>query len=158
MIDFLKELFKVQSQDAEAKQIAKHLSKVLLWEWKGTNALYPDVKDKAELLVKKMVELKMPIEITETFRSAKKQNELPSNSTKARGLESYHQYGLAFDIKWVLWLYSPPSSNWWEILGKEGEKLGLTWGGRWTSFPDKLHFQWDMQGKIKCQDLKPYFE
>lgn len=27
--------------------------------------------------------------------------------------------------------------------GEIGEKIGFTWGGRWKSFPDRPHFQWD---------------
>jgi len=157
MFDWIKLLWQTESKNADAKQIAKHLSKVLLFELSEIESVYPDVKDKAERLIAKMAEIKMPIKITETFRSAKKQNELSNSVTKAKGLQSYHQYGLAFDIKFITWGYNPPST-WWEILGKEGEKLGLEWGGRWTSFPDKCHFQWTSYGKLKWQDLEPYFK
>lgn len=160
MIDwFLKILYKTESQNAEAKQIAKHLSKILLHELSGVEALYPDVKEKCETLIKKMQELKAPITITETFRSAKKQDRLSNGLTKAKGLQSYHQYGLAFDIIFEEWGYQPPAgSNWWNIVGKEGEKLGLEWGGSWTSFPDTCHFQWTSNGKITWSILKNYFE
>jgi len=157
MFDWIKLLWQTESKFANEKQIAKHLSKVLLFELSGTKALYKDVEDKAERLVAKMAEIKMPIKITETFRSAKRQNELSNSVTKAKGLSSYHQYGLAFDIMFLTWGYNPPS-NWWLILGKEGEKLSLEWGGRWTTFPDRCHFQWTANGTINLKDIKTYFE
>lgn len=161
MFDYLRELFKVQSQDSEAKQIAKHLSKVLLWEWKGTDQLYPDVREKCQALVKRMANIGKPIVVYETFRTAKKQDQYAENPeiTKAKGLESYHNYGLAFDVFFLNWEWKPPSEKWWEELGKEGKKLGLEWGGDWKDFPDKGHFQWrGGNGKITFELLKPYFE
>jgi hypothetical protein len=29
----------------------------------------------------------------------------------------------------------------WKIIGEEGQKLGLEWGGSWKSIIDKPHFQ-----------------
>jgi len=64
--------------------------------------------------------------------------------TKARGGESWHNYGLAFDFVPI-----HPATNqpvWedtrfeWQAIGDLGESLGLEWGGRW-GFKDKPHFQ-----------------
>lgn len=156
--EFLKILFKTQKENAEAKQIAKHLSKVFLFELSGIEALYPDIRDKAQCLVKNMAALQMPVVITETFRSAKKQNELSFGVTQAKGLQSYHQYGLAFDVKFVNYGYNPPSFLWWDKLGAEGEKLGLEWGGRWTVLTDKCHFQWTANSTLHWSMFESYFK
>lgn len=33
-----------------------------------------------------------------------------------------------------------PGSQEWEIVGALGEGVGLAWGGRWPTFPDRPHF------------------
>ena len=112
------------------------------------NVFYPLVKRKSEQLIEAMKVLGFPIIITETYRSFARQNELYAQGrtkpgaivTNAKGGESFHNYGVAFDCKFVKEGYNAPDTQ-WLILGKEGEKLGLEWGGRWVSFRDKPHFQ-----------------
>jgi peptidoglycan L-alanyl-D-glutamate endopeptidase CwlK len=55
-----------------------------------------------------------------------------------------HGFGLAYDVapvtpdgKTILWNDTAK----WKIIGEEGKKLGLTWGGDWKSFVDKPHFE-----------------
>ena len=58
---------------------------------------------------------------------------------------------LAFDIAPTEYLALKawnPRGPLWQKLGKTGEKLGLTWGGRWASFPDLPHFQLE---KCTCE-------
>jgi len=76
---------------------------------------------------------------------------------------SYHVWGEAFDIvfrKNGQWTW-PPShvkradgsqtiNPEWEKLGRLGEQLGLTWGGRWSWF-DGAHFQTNF---VTTDDLK----
>jgi peptidoglycan L-alanyl-D-glutamate endopeptidase CwlK len=55
---------------------------------------------------------------------------------------SPHCYGLAFDFVpivdgKVVW----NNDFLWETCGKIAESLGLEWGGRWKSLPDKPHIQ-----------------
>ena len=50
--------------------------------------------------------------------------------TQAAAGESYHNYGLAFDVVEIhkgaaLW-----HNRDWELIGKEGELAGFEWGGR----------------------------
>lgn len=149
--------------DAEAREIAQHLARVSLYELDGIEALYPDVKEKAERLIKKMKELGMDIRIVEGFRSAKKQNYYYSKGrtssgnviTNSEGLESYHQYCLAFDVCFRRYGYNPPD-HWWDRLGEEGKKLGLQWGGDWENFPDRPHFQWICG--FTWREIKDYFK
>jgi len=77
--------------------------------------------------------------------------------TNARGGESVHNYGLAFDI--VLLLDSSndgtfKTASWnikrdddhdqkpdWKEIADYFKKLGWKWGGDWKSFPDYPHFE-----------------
>lgn len=77
--------------------------------------------------------------------------------TKARAGKSYHNYGLAIDI--VLLVDkdkngSFESASWetnvdfdgdgksdWQEVVLIFKQHGWTWGGDWTSFPDKPHFE-----------------
>lgn len=69
--------------------------------------------------------------------------------TNAKAGESYHNYGLAFDVafvsgKRIIWGNEDLNTNRindWEEIGKLGEQLGLEWGGRWR-FKDLPHFQY----------------
>ena len=63
--------------------------------------------------------------------------------TNARGGYSYHNFGVAFD---VVELRPDGSVNWdtdWAAIGAVGESMGLEWGGNWTGFQDRPHFQMD---------------
>jgi peptidoglycan L-alanyl-D-glutamate endopeptidase CwlK len=148
-------------KEANAKQVAFHLSRVALYELTGPDALYPDVKRSMERLTEVMKSQGMPIWIAETFRSAKKQDDYFAKGrskaggiiTNAEGLESYHQYGLAFDVAFVKYNWNPPSFEWWRELGKQGQKLGLVWGG---DFKDWGHFEY--HPGFTWQELKKYFE
>lgn len=89
-----------------------------------------------------------PIKVTDDYRSIDEQNELYAQGrtkpgkivTNAKGGESFHNWRCAFDVVFVAGntvTYEGP----WDTVGKVGEILGLEWGGRWTSFQDRPHFQ-----------------
>lgn len=72
--------------------------------------------------------------------------------TKAKGGQSYHNYGLAVDI--VLLLSDGKVASWDTVTDFDGDGLadwqeavyvfglfGWEWGGNWKTFPDKPHFQ-----------------
>ena len=89
--------------------------------------------------------------VTSTLRTFHEQDQLyaqgrsmPGNIvTNAKGGESRHNHGLAFDIAFR----SPPASspfgeeNPWNQVGAIGKALGLEWGGDWVGFRDRPHFQ-----------------
>jgi phage tail protein X len=65
--------------------------------------------------------------------------------TKARGGQSFHNFGLAFDIV-VLdavgkadWDDSHPA---WRKAARLGKSVGLAWGGDWKGFKDRPHFEY----------------
>jgi LAS superfamily LD-carboxypeptidase LdcB len=63
--------------------------------------------------------------------------------TNAKPGESYHNYGLAVDVVPLL----GNGDNWntseatWQLVGQAGKDVKLEWGGNWTSFVDRPHFQ-----------------
>lgn len=61
--------------------------------------------------------------------------------TNAQAGQSYHNYGLAFDV--VEMVNGEPiwNSTNWEKIGELGKKFGFQWGGDFTSIKDKPHFQ-----------------
>jgi peptidoglycan L-alanyl-D-glutamate endopeptidase CwlK len=77
----------------------------------------------------------------------------------AKGGQSYHNFGLAFDIV-VLdavgkadWDVSHPG---WKQAGALGRSVGLEWGGDWTGFKDWPHFQYTGGlSLVQCRSLFP---
>lgn len=54
-----------------------------------------------------------------------------------------HGFGLAYDVVPVVNGQAVWNNNkLWAIIGEEGKKLGLTWGGDWKSLVDKPHFEY----------------
>jgi peptidoglycan L-alanyl-D-glutamate endopeptidase CwlK len=102
------------------------------------------------------------LRFSSVFRTIEEQNELYNKRpkvTNARGGQSIHNYGLAFDI---VMLYdnnldgSFEEASWDMVRDGDGDKLsdwlevinffkskGYEWGGDWISFKDYPHFQKD---------------
>lgn len=113
--------------------------------------LHPVVLAKAQQLVQLAKAEGVPIKLTEGYRPPERQAALLSTgATAAKPGYSFHQYGLAFDLvpldmQGRVWWEAP---DWmWQAVGRIGESLGLTWGGRFTptkSLPlgDRPHFEY----------------
>jgi peptidoglycan L-alanyl-D-glutamate endopeptidase CwlK len=116
--------------------------------------LKPSVKKKVQLLLLKAQKAGIDLRIVQSHRDCQRQNELyaqgrtsPGNVvTNAKCGQSAHNYQLAVDV--VEYKNGKPwwNSTNWEQIGRIGESVGLEWGGRWTSFKDKPHFQ-DLGGR-----------
>lgn len=90
--------------------------------------------------------------ITQGLRTWEEQDELYAQGrtkpgkvvTNAKGGESWHNFGLAFDI---VVLDSVGKGDWdtahpgWKQAAAIGKSLGLEWGGDWKKFKDMPHFQ-----------------
>ena len=137
------------------------------WDTHSDNRLattHPRAKAKfIELIVKADQELGKKLRVTSGLRTIAEQNELYAQGrtkpgsivTNAKGGQSYHNFGLAIDvveIKGPQALWSNPD---WNKIGTFGKKLGLEWGGDWTSIKDKPHFQMSF-GKTTGQLLSLY--
>jgi len=144
---FYKALMKENEQEAAARYISRHLARVALYELKGIDALHPDVKPLALELINQASQVSINIYLTETFRPASIQQKYYNQGRKSPGsivtnaqpLQSYHQYGLAFDIAFKGSISYPNDNALWQKVGEIGEKTGLIWGGR---FNDKPHFEY----------------
>lgn len=91
------------------------------------------------VLARALLERRPELTIVSGYRSLEEQERLYRQGredpgeivTNAKPGTSWHNYALAFDV-------TPPS----EAAGREGERLGLRWGGRFRSFKDPNHFEY----------------
>ena len=114
------------------------------------SALYPDLKVRYLKLKADMKDHFKDIFLTDGFRSFERQNHLyalgrtiddTKRVTDAKAGESFHNYGLAFDVAFIgPEMYS--ENNPWNDLGRIGKAHGLEWGGDFSeSKRDRPHFQ-----------------
>lgn len=114
--------------------------------------LHPEARAAAAQFVNRVEqELGIQLRVTQGMRTYAEQDALYAQGrtapgevvTNARGGQSYHNFGVAFDVVEV----RPDGSvNWntdWAAIGAVGEAMGLEWGGNWTSIVDRPHFQLD---------------
>ena len=94
------------------------------------------------------------LRFSHVFRTNEEQDDLYNKRpkvTNAKGGQSIHNYGLAFDI---VILFDKDGNGTFETASWEQDKYfakvvsffknnGYTWGGDWTSFKDNPHFQKD---------------
>ncbi len=116
-------------------------------------ALHPALASAGRLLLERCAGAGVALLVTQGLRSWEEQDALYAQGrtrpgkivTHARGGESYHNFGLAFD---VVVLDSMGKAEWdpahpgWRMAGAIGNSLGLEWGGDWTSKKDLPHFQY----------------
>ncbi len=100
------------------------------------------------------------IKVTNTLRDAEYQAHLYAQGRTRNGsivtnmlLIGPHGFGLAYDVVPVVngkavW----GNDKLWSIVGEEGKKLGLTWGGDWKSIVDKPHFEYT--GGLTAKQLR----
>jgi peptidoglycan LD-endopeptidase CwlK len=123
--------------------------------------LNPIVKERSNQLIQQSAKKGIVIVITDGFRSVEDQDQLYKKGrttdgnivTKAKGGESYHNYGLAIDFALktpsgnVIWdrQYDGNGngkSDWNEVVAL-AKGLGFDWGGDWAQFKDYPHLQMD---------------
>ena len=113
--------------------------------------LHPIVLAKAQQLVRLAQAEGIRVLLTEGYRPPERQADLlATGATAAKPGYSFHQYGLAFDLVPLdglgrAWWEAPQKM--WLDLGRIGESLGLSWGGRWTPtlklpLGDRPHFEY----------------
>jgi hypothetical protein len=146
-IQFFKKTSGLQKILDGMKTILDGLTKKKLSNQPVTDLL-PEVKEKMEKLIQICDIMDMPIRVTSGFRSFEEQDRLYAQGrttagpivTNARGGESDHNFGKAFDIVFRRTGYEGD----WEFVGKIGKQLGLKWGGDWKGgFVDRPHFYID---------------
>jgi peptidoglycan L-alanyl-D-glutamate endopeptidase CwlK len=103
--------------------------------------------------------------ISSTYRCHKAQNTLYAQGrtapgrivTNARGGQSIHNYGLAFDFfrnvpNAAFADRTPEERDFWDTAGKIWTDMGGEWGGNWTNFVDRPHCQYT--GGLTIADLQ----
>lgn len=138
-------------QLAEAlMQLLKQLKQLILSQ-SNFVGLQPKVQRMAEEVIAEMFNQGFAVMVYQGYRSIADQNYLYQQGrtrigqkvTNARGGQSYHNFGVAVDI--VFMVDGKPSwddSHPWHLLGEVGESAGFEWGGRWSGFVDLPHFQY----------------
>jgi len=111
--------------------------------------LHPFIRNRTVDFILSAQDRGINLRITEGYRSVERQNELFNQGrstpgsivTNARGGQSNHNFGLAFDVVQIrdgvaLW-----NNDNWSTIGAIGRRFGFTWGGDWTGFVDRPHFE-----------------
>ena len=112
-------------------------------------ALHPRLQSLCRKLIEACKKKGIDLIVTSTLRDAEYQAYLyaqgrtrPGNIVTNAKYIGPHGFGLAFDVVPIvngmaIW----NNNSFWKIIGEEGKKLGLEWGGDWKSIIDKPHFQ-----------------
>src|SRR5258705_592795 len=111
--------------------------------------LHPLVVEKARQLIELAQADGIEILVTSTLRSFEEQAELFAIDrvklgkivTNDKAGESWHNFGLAFDVVPLVNGKAIWDSPFWKRIGDLGKQIELTWGGDFKSFKDKPHFE-----------------
>jgi len=141
------------------------LEKIILLNGERIKSLQCPVQSLARKLCEDCKnKLNVVLYITSTLRTLEEQAQLYANGrttfsfrgvvyksktleivTRARPGKSWHNYGVAFDVVPCYNNSNDYVPEWnhpnWLSIGKIGKDIGLEWGGDWTNFPDRPHFQ-----------------
>lgn len=105
--------------------------------------LHPTFRNKVIKLLYECKKQGIQLHVIETYRAPERQNKVKRRGfSKLKGGQSKHQYYIAVDVVPIVngrmqWF----NYKLWRKIGKEGEKLGLIWGGRWR-MRDYPHFEY----------------
>ena len=102
--------------------------------------LHPTVAAAGFRLINAAREAGVPLYISSSLRTVQEQATLVRRGA-SRTMKSKHVAGRAFDVDVLGYNRNQIPKEWLQALGEYGEQLGLTWGGRWTSFYDGGHFE-----------------
>ena len=114
------------------------------------NSLHPLIRNCVWNLINCVKqELDIDLVVTYGFRSISEQDTIYQKGrdligdivTYAKGGQSYHNYGLAFDVKPDMSYEDVKNFNFWTEIGIIGKKIGFEWGGDFTVIDDRRHFQ-----------------
>lgn len=81
-----------------------------------------------------------PVQTLRTFAEQDKLYKQRPRVTKAKGGQSYHNYGLAVDLAFVVNGKISWEEKLYKNIGRWASQIGLTWGGTWK-FVDYPHVQ-----------------
>jgi len=114
------------------------------------NTLHPRIREKVtEFINRAEQELGIKLRITSALRTWDEQATLYNKGRSIPGKivtwagpgQSYHNYGLAFDVVEIKNGRAIWDNPRWSEIGRLGKRLGFEWGGDWTRKLDRPHFQ-----------------
>ena len=123
------------------------------------------LKPEVQVLARRLIELAkaegINAKVIDGSRTYEQQNRLYAMGrtkpgkivTKARGGQSKHNFGIAFDVG----IFDPSGEHYYgesraySEVGRIGKELGLSWGGDWTDFVDEPHFEMNPKGYSLAQ-------
>ena len=112
--------------------------------------LQPRAQDAARRFLRRVLDAGIQARVISGTRSYAEQNALyrrgrfgnpPPQVTKARGGQSNHNFGIAWDIGIFENGAYRGASRKYRQAAQVGLEAGLEWGGHWTSFVDEPHYQ-----------------
>lgn len=118
--------------------------------------LRDDVEQNCRIFIDLCKAQGLPVLVTSTVRDLEYQESLyaqgrtkPGSIVTNQKTPSFHwdRVALAFDICKNVKGHEYDDADFFKQCGAIGKKMGFSWGGDWTDFVDKPHFQWDQQGK-----------
>lgn len=116
---------------------------------KNIDTLLPQVRPYAIALIQKAALNGIEIKVISGLRTYAEQDALyakgrplnPPKVTNAKGGQSNHNFGIAFDIGVFEGTDYLERSSKYKAVGLLGVDMGLDWGGNWKTFKDEPHFQ-----------------
>ena len=112
----------------------------------------PEFQEQVRQLILRGLQEGLRPEIVEGYRSQERQNELYEQGRTKPGdvvtqtRSSMHTQRMAVDIAQLdeqgKITYNPDPPDFWDRMGAIGRSLGLNWGGDWSGFKDRPHFQY----------------
>lgn len=126
-------------------------SKEKVWDFLSEmriRSLHPKVRDKAREFINKAEKQGIKLRITSAQRTyaeqatlyAQGRTEKGSIVTNSKAGQSSHNFGTAIDVVPIV-NGSPEWNTDWNKIADIGKSVGFAWGGDWTSFKDKPHFE-----------------
>ena len=120
--------------------------------------LLPTTQKKARDFMKSVQAAGVTIKIISGTRTFAEQDalyrqgrDLPGNKvTNARGGQSNHNFGVAWDIGVFQNGQYLDESPLYRQVGSIGKEMGLEWGGDWKSMTDEPHFQMVPEANLKA--------
>lgn len=159
--EYFKNLIAQDVKLAVPRDIAWHMAKVVMHGLTGLDSLHYCLRPLAHNLLEEAARLGYSITVTDFFRSWERQNNLYKQGrntagpkvTNAQGGQSYHNYGLAFDIVVNSFDNDLKRKDALANLGKIWESWGGVWGG---TFGDFGHFEY--HPGFTWEDIIGYFD
>ena len=132
-------------------QAAIDYTKGKVWDYMTAvriNNLHPSIRQQATEFINKAEAEGIKLRITSGLRTFAEQDKLYAQGrtepgaivTYAKAGESTHNYGLSFDVVPIVNGKADYNTD-WDRIALIGKSFGFQWGGDWSGFEDKPHFE-----------------